>query len=101
MSFSALPPAAAAEIPASIRREGPKATDAYAEGLAFEQVLTNELASKLSDTISGSEQSGYASLIPQALTESLMAGGGTGVAREIAQAIDPALGRSTGAEAHK
>jgi hypothetical protein len=43
----------------------------------------------------GSPAAGYASLIPQALTDSIMSGGGLGVAKEIAQAIDPSINDTT------
>lgn len=39
----------------------------------------------------GSPAAEYASLIPQALTDSIMSGGGLGIAKEIAQAIDPSI----------
>jgi hypothetical protein len=34
----------------------------------------------------------FASLIPTALTQSVMAGGGTGVADQLAHALDPQIG---------
>ena len=39
----------------------------------------------------GSPAAEYSSLIPQALTDSIMSGGGLGIAKEIAQAIDPSI----------
>lgn len=38
--------------------------------------------------------SAYASLLPQALTTSIMSAGGLGIAQQVATAIDPALGAS-------
>lgn len=107
-----------AAIPAAVRDGGTNAQQAYVEGLAFEQVLVNELSSRLAGPLAaGGGQSGlaaggqsltgaapgdpalggggaggaYASLIPQALSSSIMADGGLGIAGEIAGALDPAL----------
>lgn len=38
--------------------------------------------------------SAYASMLPQALTTSIMSAGGLGIAQQVATAIDPALGAS-------
>jgi hypothetical protein len=35
--------------------------------------------------------SAYATMLPQTLTSSIMSGGGTGIALQIAKSIDPAL----------
>lgn len=115
---SGLPAINQADIPANIRNGNAKAKEAYTEGLEFEQVLVQQLAQQLASTAGmdsssatdsdGSDGSGgddsssgllggdssaseYSSLIPQALTNSIMAGGGLGVASEIAQAIDPSI----------
>jgi hypothetical protein len=119
MPTSTLPLMDPATEPASVRNGDQKAKDAYKTGLAFENVLVNELAQQLSATVPGldgsddglggtsddSSDSGstggvggagglgaYSSLLPQTLTSSIMAGGGTGIAMQIAQSIDPALG---------
>jgi Rod binding domain-containing protein len=105
-----------ADLPASVRNGNAAAKNAYSEALAFEQVLVNELAQQLTATVSdtgngsngsdGSDGSGdgagdgtsgqlgsslYSSLIPQALSSSIMSGGGVGIASEIAGSLDPAL----------
>jgi Rod binding domain-containing protein len=104
-----------ADVPANIRNGDKAAKQAYAEGLSFESVLVNELSQQMSKTMfggdgsdttgssdgtsdGGSSSSGllggasaYASMIPQALTSSIMSGGGTGLAEEFAQELDPAL----------
>lgn len=108
-----------AGVPASVRDGSADAKKAYAEGLAFEQVLVNELAQQLTATASGSgddssDGSGdgaggdsgdastgllgsgsgstlYSTLVPQALTEGIMSSGGLGVASEIARALDPSF----------
>ncbi|MGO9792222.1 MAG: hypothetical protein ACLP8S_22760 [Solirubrobacteraceae bacterium] len=113
------------DLPASVRNGSPAAKQAYAEGLAFEQVLVNELAQQLTATVSGNDSDSdsdgsstdatadgdndgtsdattgllgsdpagslYASLIPQALSDSIMSSGGLGIASEIAGALDPTL----------
>jgi hypothetical protein len=108
-----------ADIPANIRNGNAAAKQAYTEGLAFEQVLVNELTTQLANTmsssstdssdssdssdpsassssassglLSGSGASAYSSLIPQALTTSIMSDGGLGMAEQFAQELDPAL----------
>lgn len=111
----ALPPIDPAGEPESVRHGDAKAKQAYQEGLAFEDILVNELAQELTRSVpglsdggaagsgpagsgdSGSGDSGsgglaggsaigaYSALLPQALTTSIMSGGGTGIALQIAQ----------------
>lgn len=112
---TALPPIDPALEPESVRNGNQAAKNAYQEGMSFEDVLVNELASEMTQTVpgldgsddglsggsddssddssdgSGSAISAYSSLLPQALTTSIMSSGGTGIALQIAQAIDPAL----------
>jgi hypothetical protein len=119
MPAGSLPLIDPANQPAAIRNGDQKAKDAYQTGLAFENVLVNELAQQLSATVPGLDGSddglggtsddssgagstggvggsgglgAYASLLPQTLSTSIMSGGGTGIAMEIAKSIDPALG---------
>jgi len=122
MPTSSLPLIDPATEPAVIRNGDKKAQDAYQTGLAFENVLVNELAQQLSATVPGLDGSddglggssddssgaggggvtggvggsgglgAYSSLLPQTLSSSIMSGGGTGIAMQIAKAIDPALG---------
>ncbi len=117
LGSTSVAPTSQAELPASVRNGNAAAKQAYTEGLEFEQVLVNQLAQQLSATVSdsgdgsdGSDGSDdgsdgatsgplgsslgsslYSSLIPQALTSGIMSSGGTGIAAEIAQALDPAL----------
>jgi Rod binding domain-containing protein len=104
--------------PAAIRNGDANAKQAYQVGLSFEQVLvtqlTQELASTATDSGDSSDSSdsgdgssdssgasglmgsdpassAYASMLPQTMTSSIMAGGGTGIALQIAKSIDPAL----------
>jgi Rod binding domain-containing protein len=113
-----------ADVPANIRNGDKAAQQAYAEGLAFESVLVNELTQQMAKTMDGSGLAGasggagasgsldgsggsaggssdgllgaagaYSSLIPQALTSSIMSGGGLGLAEQFAEDLDPALKR--------
>jgi hypothetical protein len=119
MPASTLPLMDPANEPAAIRNGDQKAKNAYQTGLAFENVLVNELAQQLSATVPGLDGSddglgqtsddssdagstggvggggglgAYSSLLPQTMGTSIMSGGGTGIAMEIAKSIDPALG---------
>jgi Rod binding domain-containing protein len=113
LATAALPPIAQASEPASVRNGDQAAKNAYQTGLAFEQMLDKELTQTLSSTISGTggnddglggatdqgasadpAASAFSSMLPDALTSGLMTGGGTGIAMQIAQAIDPALGNA-------
>ena len=47
--------------------------------------------SSASGLLGGSPAAEYSSLIPQALTDSIMSGGGLGIAKQIAASIDPAI----------
>lgn len=107
-----------ASIPANIRGGNSQAKKAYSEGLQFEDMLVGELTQQLantmyggqgsdtgsstdggSDSTAGSSGSGgllsgasaYSSLIPQALTSSIMSNGGLGMAEQFAGELDPSL----------
>ena len=115
-SGAGIPNLNVADIPANIRNGDSKAKQAYSEGLAFEDMLVNELSQQLANTMYGgsstdgsssgdgsdgsdgsssggllSGASAYASLIPQTLTSSIMDGGGLGMAEQFAEQFDPAL----------
>jgi hypothetical protein len=112
-----LPPINAALEPAEIRNGNARAKQAYQEALGFEDILMQQLTQQLAATVTspggdssdgGSGDSGdsgsggmlgsdpstsaFASLIPTALTQSVMSGGGTGVADQLAHALDPQIG---------
>jgi hypothetical protein len=117
MSFTTptgLPPIDPSLEPASVRSGPPAAKRAYGVALGFEQMLVDQLSQELaaSTQSSGSDptssdgsgtdsssgllgsdpaSSAYSSLIPQALTSSIMSAGGVGIAQQLAGAIDPAL----------
>ena len=118
MSFSSVPVVNAAAEPAVIRGGDAAAKQAYQAGLAFEQVLIQQLGQELSQTVSAPSQTDggsgdsssdgssdsttgllggdptnnvYSQLLPNALTSSVMSAGGTGIALQLAESIDPAL----------
>jgi Rod binding domain-containing protein len=118
---TSLPPIDQALEPESVRNGNQAAKNAYQEGLAFEDILVNQLAQEMTQTVPGldggddglggttssddsdgsddssgldgsdSAISAYSSLLPQALTTGIMSAGGTGIALQIAQSLDPAL----------
>ena len=120
MSFGAIgdttpPPVAAANEPADIRNGNAAAKNAYQEALGFEDILVQQLTQQMADTVtspgSDSSDSGgasdsssggilgsdpstsaFASMIPTALTQSIMSSGGVGIADSLARAIDPQIG---------
>jgi len=119
-----LPPINAALEPADIRSGNAQAQKAYQEALGFEDILMQQLTQQLASTVtspggdsssdgsSGSSDSSsggmlgsdpstnaFANLIPTALTQSIMSGGGVGIADQLARAIDPAIGTPQGKKA--
>jgi Rod binding domain-containing protein len=130
MSFgtigSSLPPIDAANEPADIRNGNATAQKAYQEALGFEDILVQQLTQELASTVtspsddgsgdgsgdSSSDSSGgilgsdpstsaFAGMIPTALTNSIMSSGGLGIAQQLAQAIDPAIGTPQGEAQNK
>jgi Rod binding domain-containing protein len=114
----------AANEPADIRNGNSAAQKAYQEALGFEDILVQQLTQELASTVtspadssdssgssgssdSSSNSSGgilgsdpstsaFASLIPTALTQSIMSGGGIGIADSLARALDPSIGTPQG-----
>ena len=113
MSFTSLnsvPPIDAAAEPAAVRNGNRAAKQAYQAGLAFEQMLVDQLAQEMSATVGGSSDgtdssgggtgllgstdpatSTFAQMLPDALGTGVMSAGGLGVAAQIATSMDPAL----------
>jgi Rod binding domain-containing protein len=116
INTSNLPPINPALEPASVRNGNQAAKNAYQTGLAFEQVLVDQLSQQLAATAGGSSSdsssdpsggsssdasgglmgsdpasSMYSQMLPQALTSSVMSAGGLGLAAQLAAAIDPAI----------
>ena len=118
LGLSSVSPLATVNEPSIIRNGNQAAKNAYQTGLAFEQVLDNELSQAMTATISaggsdsdglggtddssdssGTDSSGgsssplgpYSSLMPQTMSQALTSGGSDGIAMQIARGIDPAL----------
>jgi Rod binding domain-containing protein len=110
-------PIDAAQLPADVRKAGPKAEQLYQTAVGFEQVLLQQLTQELQATtgsggssLDGSDDSSDGStdgsdpstslmtqLLPDALAQGLTGSGGIGIARELydsmrAQAGIPATG---------
>jgi Rod binding domain-containing protein len=102
----------AANEPAAVRDGSPQAKQAYETARSFEELLMTQLSQQLvqssglesegssaggeetggEEQPSGSGSSTMSSLLPQVLTESVMRGGGLGLANQLTAAIDPAAG---------
>jgi hypothetical protein len=107
--MTSLPPIDPAFEPAVIRNGNQAAKQAYREGLAFEQMLLDQLGHELAKTADSTDgdssdassgpmgsdpaSSMYSQLLPSALSSSVVSSGGTGMALELATALDPAIGR--------
>jgi hypothetical protein len=125
LTSASLPPVNQALEPADIRNGNTQAKQAYQEALGFEDILMQELTQELANTVSGpsdgsdssdgsdgsddssddssggilgsdSSTSGFASMIPTALTQSMMSAGGVGIAGQLAKSIDPQIGTPEG-----
>jgi len=92
MSLAGLPPIDQSLLPADIRTATPARKDAYEAGLGFERLLVQQLSQSLTDSARDAMggDSPYASLLPDALTDGVMTSGGLGLARQMADAIQPA-----------
>lgn len=119
LTSSSLPPIDAANEPADIRNGNATAQKAYQEALGFENILVQQLTQELASTVTSPSDDGssdsssddsssggilgsdpstseFASMIPTALTQSIMSSGGLGIAQQLAQAIDPSIGTPQG-----
>lgn len=111
-SLDSLPVVDPSLEPASVRNGDQTAKNAYQTGLAFEQMLVDQLSQELTSTASadGSDDGSgdgtdaatglmsgdpasatYAQMLPQALSSGVMSAGGLGIAAQIAASIDPAI----------
>jgi Rod binding domain-containing protein len=125
LTSASVPPVNQALEPADIRNGNAQAKQAYQEALGFEDILMQQLSTALANTVtsptddsslgsddsdesddsddssggilgSDSSTSGFASLIPTALTDSVMSAGGLGIADQLAKGIDPQIGTPAG-----
>jgi hypothetical protein len=86
-----LPPIDQALLPRDIRGAAPARRNAYEAALGFERLLVGQLTSSLADSTKDAlgGETPYASLLPDALADGVMAGGGLGLARQLTDAIAP------------
>jgi hypothetical protein len=105
-------PAAQLTEPAWVRKGSPQVQREYALGLEFERLLVQQLATSMTETTdpggegegseggSGSSGSGGAtsvlsSMLPGALADGVMGGGGFGLAAELAKGLQGTSGTSS------
>jgi Rod binding domain-containing protein len=97
-------------IPADVRAAGPQAVKLYDAALQFEGLLTQQLTQQMFDSTGADSESSsdsgddsmvstdggpYQSMMPQALSDSITAGGGLGLADELYRAMAMRYGIGT------
>jgi Rod binding domain-containing protein len=94
---TSLPPVDPTTLPADIRKSSAKTRQAYTAALGFEQMLVSQLAKAMNATAqpADGDDSGadaatttYRDMLPDALANGIMAGGGLGLARQLVPADD-------------
>lgn len=85
-------PIDSAAFPPEVRAAGPAGERLYEAALGFESVLLSQLASGLADSVGGGGDGGAGTamlgqLLPDALGQSVAAGGGTGLALELYRSL--------------
>jgi hypothetical protein len=87
---SALPPIDQASLPADVRAGSANDRARYQAALGFERQLALQLTQQLTRTAGDALGSGpYAQLLPDAMADSIVAAGGLGLARQLAEAQEP------------
>ncbi len=91
MSFGSLPPVDRALLPAEIRDAPQARREAYTAATGFERLLVQQLTTSLAESAKDAfgGDSPYASLLPDALADGVMDGGGLGLAMQLTDAIAP------------
>ncbi|MGI9658155.1 MAG: rod-binding protein [Gaiellaceae bacterium] len=88
-----LPPLDTTQIPAEVREAGSGSRNAYTAALGFEQLLVQELARTMLETVETEESdattSVYRQMLPEVLSEGIAASGGLGLAPELYRALNP------------
>jgi Rod binding domain-containing protein len=95
--INGLPAVDQATLPADVRNGSKADRDRYVAALGFERMLVAQLTQQLADTTkpSGDESgsaatSAYRQMLPGALADAVTAGGGLGLARQIADSLEEA-----------
>jgi Rod binding domain-containing protein len=85
-----LPPIDTSLIPPEVRNAGPEAEKLYNAALQFEGMLTSQITQQMFDAaknLGGDDENGdsnpYQSMLPSALSDSITAAGGLGLAPEL------------------
>jgi hypothetical protein len=83
--MTVLPPIDRASLPADVRTAPEADRNRYEAALGFERQLVAQLAKQLTKTAGASLASGpYAQMLPDALADAVVSGGGLGLARQLA-----------------
>jgi len=97
LGLPALP--AGAALPAEVRAAGPAAQQEYRTALAFERVLIGQLTKAMQATVPGADGAdgaggtgsaatqSYRDMLPATMADSLIAGGGIGLASDLVRAL--------------
>lgn len=98
-------PIDATQLPAAVRKAGPKAEQLYATALQFEQLLVEQLTQQLDSTDGSSDGTGdgssdgttalYSQMLPTAFAQGITAAGGLGLAGELYNALAAEQGLPT------
>ena len=79
-------------LPREVREGTPDQQKAYRAALSFERVLVGQLLQSLGDDALGTSEdtpAAYKQLMPDAMADSLTAGGGLGIAQQLYKSIGP------------
>jgi Rod binding domain-containing protein len=107
-----LPPIDTSLFPPEVRNAGPEAEKLYGAALQFEGMLTSQITQQMFDAAKdlggGDEENGdsnpYQSMLPTALSDSITAAGGMGLAKELYRSFggaflsSPPVGDAAGGE---
>ena len=92
---TSLPPVNPTTLPADIRNGSAKTRQAYTAAIGFERMLVDQLAKAMNSTAQPSGDDGsdaasstYRDMLPGALADGIMSGGGLGLARQLVPADD-------------
>jgi Rod binding domain-containing protein len=93
----ALPPIDQSLLPADIRNGSQERKQTYTAALGFERMLVSELAKSMSKTTQDDSDgngadaatSTYRDMLPNALADGIVAGGGLGLARQMVPVEEP------------
>jgi len=87
-----LPPIDTTQIPAEVREAGQGARNAYKAALGFEQLLVQELARTMLESVEAEDSdattSVYRQMLPDVLSEGIAASGGLGLAPDLFRALN-------------